>query len=100
MHAFDAAGMGVATMRENQQGPVIYEASLKYRNPVDHPETVRILTWLDSTNRTRGVVRQEMYRCSDNELACEAEFHGIFMDFRRRRPMRFPEHFLKGFGLG
>ncbi|MCB1168448.1 MAG: acyl-CoA thioesterase, partial [Leptospiraceae bacterium] len=68
-------------MRENQQGPVIYEASLKYRNPVDHPETVRILTWLDSTNRTRGVVRQEMYRCSDNELACEAEFHGIFMDF-------------------
>ncbi|MBU44759.1 MAG: acyl-CoA thioester hydrolase [Spirochaetaceae bacterium] len=99
MQAFDGAGLGVARMRELNQGPVIYEASLKYKSPVEHPEQLRILTWMESTNRSRGVVRQEMYRLSDDRLACEARFQGIFMDFNRGRPITFPEHFLEAFGF-
>ena len=99
MQAFDHAGLGVATMRANNQGPVIYEATLRYRSPVEHPESLTILTWLDSTNRSRGNVKQEIYRASDQCLVCEASFKGIFMDFNRGRPINFPERFLDAFGL-
>ncbi|MBR33701.1 MAG: acyl-CoA thioester hydrolase [Spirochaetaceae bacterium] len=99
MQAFDSAGMGVAVMRAKSQGPVIYEANLRYRCPVEHPESLTILTWLESTNRSRGLIRQEIYRVSDQRLACEASFQGIFMDFQRGRPINFPESFLDAFGL-
>ncbi|MEQ8350730.1 MAG: thioesterase family protein [Leptospiraceae bacterium] len=99
MQAFDGAGLGVAIMRAKNQGPVIYEANLRYRIPVEHPESLTILTWLDSTNRSRGVIRQQMFRNSDDQLACDASFQGIFMDFNRGRPLNFPEHFLEAFGL-
>ncbi|GBF52024.1 acyl-CoA thioester hydrolase, YbgC/YbaW family [Leptospira ryugenii] len=97
MQALEKAGFSIAQMRSEQIGPVILEAHLTYHKPLSHPDSVRIETNFRDGSKFKGKVVQSMYRISDGELVCRAEFLALFFDFKKKRPYALPDEFLNLF---
>lgn len=99
IEAFATVGFGADVMREKNMGPVIYNAQIDYKKELKHPDSVRILTQFTDVQKSRGTVVQNMFSATTGDLISSAQFKGIFMDFSRKRPVPFPEEFLKRSGL-
>lgn len=95
MKALEERGFALSEMRKEKIGPVMYRSELDYKKQLHHPDTVLIKTYIKKMEKARGVMVQELYRKSDGELVCYAEFHCIFMDFAKNRPWKIPETKLK-----
>lgn len=91
MEMLEQAGLDVQAMLKKNVGPVIYRSELDYLKEVNYPEEIRIETWVEDSRKSRFVIRQDMFRKSDGELACSAKLLGVFMDFNIRRPWSVPQ---------
>lgn len=99
IEAFADAGFGAEVLREKNIGPVIYSAEVDYKKELKHPDSVRILTQFTDVQKSRGTVLQKMFSARTGDLISSARFKGVFMDFQRKRPVPFPEEFLRRSGL-
>ncbi len=95
MRALEDKGFSLNEMRKDKIGPVMFRSELDYKKQLHHPDTVIIKTWMKEMEKARGILIQDLYRKSDGELVCHAEFHCIFMDFNKNRPWKIPEEKLK-----
>lgn len=87
-------------LRDQGFGPAVYKADVDYVKELFHPDTVHIVTWLDEMiSKTRISIRQNMYSMENKELISKAKFNAIFMDLKRRKPVRMPDELKRKFGL-
>ena len=81
-------------------GPAIYKADVDYVKELFHPDTVHIVTWMDEMiSKTRVAIRQNMYSLESRELISKAKFNAIFMDLKKRKPVRMPDELKRKFGI-
>ena len=87
-------------LRKENIGAVVYKAELEFIKELFHPDTVHIVTWVDSSiSKTRTSIGQRIYSVSSNQLISSALFYVIFMDTTRRKPVRTPLTIAEKFGL-
>lgn len=87
-------------LRDQGMGPVIYKAEIDYHKELFHPDKVHVVTWIDkSVSRTRMIIAQRIYSVNRLELISSANFHVIFMDVHKRKPVQLPLDLRQKFGL-
>ncbi len=93
--AFTKAGMDLSMLRRKMTGPLLYRCEFDYIRELRHPDSARIVTWVDIVSDKEAVVNQELFRESDGKLVCRAKGYGMFYDFKNREAVSFPEDVVK-----
>ncbi len=84
-----------ALMDEQGIGPVIVHADVTFRREVRFHEHVRVTVEFSKTEGKRGVIRQEIIRESDGEVAAVALFTFVMIDLALRRVVPMPAELLE-----
>ncbi len=96
---FMKSGMDFDLMRSDGIGPVLYRAEFDYLRELKHPDEAVIRSWMEPPKDNRAVIHQELLRRSDGKLVCKAKMHGMFFDFKNRKPFPIPDYILNAMGL-
>lgn len=90
----------VASLRQENIGPVIYKIEVEYLKEMHHPDAAHIVTWIEKVeSKTRIQVRQNIYSKRSGKLVSKGTFHSVFMDTAKRRPTRIPDAIIARFKL-
>lgn len=92
-------GFGYAEMERLQQGPVITEATIRYRREITLGEKITITSRCGMKSERLFITDQKMHN-EKGELCSEAVFTGGLFDLKNRRIIEPTEMWLKAMGLG
>jgi acyl-CoA thioester hydrolase len=93
VRAMTDKGVDFAALREKQIGPVITRTEIDYKNPLHHPDTALIESWLENVDKYRSEFVQVITRQSDGKVVCAARTFWTFMNLARGRPVALAEVF-------
>lgn len=79
-----ARGFGLKEIKETQTGPVVLEASLRFKRELKLREKIVIKTYSPSEFGKVVSIKQEMVK-EDGAVACEANFVIAFFDTKARK---------------
>jgi len=93
-----AAGFGLDTIQKTRLGPVILEATVKFRREVKNRETLTIKTTLLDYEGKIGRLRQVALK-EDGELACDSTFVIGLWDIDARKLLLPTEEWKRAVGM-
>jgi len=90
-------GFGINRIKAEAAGPVLLEATVKFKRELKNREWIRIQSFAGEMNGKLMVINQQMVK-PDGKIASEASFTVGFMDLKERRLIVPPDDWLKIFG--
>ena len=90
-------GIQFADFKEWHIGPVLYHASIDYKQQAKADDHLLIYGEIRFEGRTQFFIEHEMHRQSDQALVCQALLKFAFVDLKTQRPCRVPQPFLQAF---
>lgn len=91
-------GYGLGQVQRTKIGPIILEASLKFKHEVHNREKVKISTGVLKTAGKITTLRQVMYT-EKGEEACVADFVAGLFDLKARKLIDYTPEWNKALGL-
>lgn len=91
-------GFGLKEIQKSGTGPVVLEASLKFRRELKLREKIIIKTYPPTENGKIAILKQEMIK-ENGEVACEATFTVAFFDTNSRKIIEASPAWRKAIGL-
>ncbi|PJZ66633.1 acyl-CoA thioesterase [Leptospira wolffii] len=92
---FREAGWDKKAIEATEIGPVVLKAEYTYLKELKYPDTVLVETEVEVLSRTRAVFRQDIFSKNEGILVCKVVNHGMWLDFKRKRPVPLPEEVLR-----
>ena len=92
-----AIGWGLPRMIAMGEGWVVRRHEIEYLAQVPPGERVRIRTWVETAERASSERHYELYRLSDNRLACRGKTLWVWISYRTGRPGRIPQAIIDDF---
>ena len=90
-------GFGINRIKAEAAGPVLLEATVKFKRELKNREWIRIQSFAGEMNGKLMVINQQMVK-PDGKIASEASFTVGFMDLKERKLIVPPDDWLKIFG--
>ncbi len=86
------SGYSVKRLKELHIGPVILNEFIQYRREVHLGDKLRVYISLagQSEDTTRWLIRHNIYRLSDEKLACSIIIEGAWLDLNTRKISTLP----------
>ncbi len=91
-------GFGLTEIQNSGTGPVVLEASLRFKREVKLREKIIIKTFPPVENGKIATLKQEMVK-ENGEVACEASFTIAFFDTKARKIIAASPEWRKAIGL-
>ncbi len=90
----ESQGYGISYIKEKHEGPVILEATVKYKKELINRENIKIeTTYGGELNPLVMIINQKMIK-ENNEIASEASFCVGVMNLAKRKLVRPPEYWV------
>lgn len=91
-------GFGLREIQKSGTGPVVLEASLRFKRELKLREKIIIRTFIPTENGKIATLKQEMVK-ENGEVACEASFTIAFFDTKARKIIEASPEWRKAIGL-
>jgi acyl-CoA thioester hydrolase len=93
----ESNGYGLSRIKAEAAGPVLLEATVKFKRELKNREWITIQSFAGEMNGKMMVINQQMVK-ADGKVASEASFTVGFMDLKERKLIVPPDDWLKIFG--
>jgi YbgC/YbaW family acyl-CoA thioester hydrolase len=91
-------GYGLKVVQEKRQGPVVLEATMKFKKEIKLRETVTIRSRCLDLKGVTGKFEQTIFK-ENGEVSCEAHFVFGLFDLDRRKLIPPTPEWMKGMGF-